>query len=219
MKLVGAGYQGKRDFSFRADGIIGSTSAPQLVLPEQPSRSFLLFVNNSAAAMWLEFGSARAHCALSSGTVSSVTVDNAGFNFTRAPTVQFLGGGILPQQGQYPPNSSYVGAPGPSFPAPSHPAQAHCVMTGSPGALTVSSIVVDDPGEGYVIAPYVFISNDVLDPNGCADPSAGSGSGIKLAAAGTVGNGLYLSDTAVPTDAIAVFCSSLSSLFFCEWMP
>jgi hypothetical protein len=218
MRLVGAGWQGKNDTLYRADGTIASATVPQLVLPNHANRSFLIFQNNSAHVMWLEFGSARATCTISGGKVNAVSVTNAGFNFSRAPLVTFYGGGILPQQGQYPQNSSYIGAPGPDFPSPTHPAQAHCVMTGSAGALSVSSIVIDDPGNGYVIAPMVFIQNDVLDPNGCADPSVSSGSGLQIEAFGTIGNALYLSGTAVPTDSMAVFCGTTTSAFFCGWM-
>lgn len=215
MRIVGSSYQGHRDFGYYADGVIGSTSAAQLILPEQPSRSSLFLQNTSSHVLWVGFGSARATATLTGAIVTAVAVTNAGFGFSRAPIVTFFGGGIFPQQGQYPANTSYIGAGGPSFPAPNHPAQAHCVMTGSAPNMTVASITVDDGGNGYVIAPYVLISNDILDPNGCFDPSASSGSGFQLAA----GQSIYENESVVVTDAISAFCATLSATFACRYTP
>lgn len=219
MHLLGSRSQSFRDFGYYADGTTSAgTTVATLVLPEMPSRSMLYFVNNSAHAMWLGFGSARATCTISSGQVATVSVTNQGFGFSKPPHVTFYGGGIPPQQGQYAPISNYVGAPGPNFPAPNHPAQAHCVMAGSVPNQTVSSIVIDDPGNGYVSAPMVFLHNDVLDPNGCFDPSI-TPSGIQLAPFGSFGCSLYFSHTAVPTDQIAVFCATASQTYSCLWQP
>src|SRR5215472_8286669 len=120
MKLVGVGDQHKRDFSFFADGVILSTSAPQLILPEHTSRSALWLQNSSSATMWFGIGSARATCTIAGGAINAVTVVNGGFGFTRPPIVQFLGGGITPGGGNFTPNTSYVGAGGPGFPSPQH---------------------------------------------------------------------------------------------------
>lgn len=209
MKQVGVGDQHKRDFSFYADNSITSGSLPQLVLPENSSRSSLFFQNTSTAIMWYGFGSARAHATLTSGVVSSVTVDNQGFGFTRAPLVQFLGGGILPQQGLIPANSSYVGSGGPGFPSPSHVAKGRAVLT----AGKVTSVIVDDAGSGYIVAPYVFIYNDPLDPIGCFDPSANSGAGFQL----YPGQSLYEAHSVMTTDPLAVFCATSTSTFACRW--
>lgn len=204
MRLPGTrGQIGTRDLTFRADGSLESGSVPQLVLPEQWQRSYFQFWNNSTASMWLEFGSARATCSLSSGTVASATVSNGGFGFTRPPQVQFLGGGA----GQ---NSSRIGTKDPYGPAPQHPAQAHCVLT----ADVVTSIVIDDPGSGYLVAPYVRITNDPLDFTGCADPSVGGGSGLLL----YPGTGVEDNNLTVPTDQVAVFCATVSSAFFCRYL-
>lgn len=214
MKLVGANEQHVRHPTFWADGVIASATLPQLVLPESSARSSLFFMNTSGAIMWYGFGSARATCTISAGKVATVTVTNAGFGFTRAPKVQFLGGGILPQAGVIPANSSYVGGAGPGFPSPSDRASGRAVLTGS----AVSSIVVDNAGSGYVTAPMVFISNDILDPNGAFDPSAlqnaAAGSGFQL----YPGQSIYESHTSVTTDPLAVFCATLNSTFACRYM-
>lgn len=214
MKLTNAGEQHVRHFSYYADGLIASATLPQLVLPENSARSSLFFMNTSSAIMWYGFGSARATCTLTNGAVTSVTVTNAGFNFTRAPKVQFLGGGTLNQQGIIPANTSYVGAAGPGFPLPSGRATGRAVLTGS----KVTSIAIDNAGSGYVVPPMVFIYNDVLDPNGCFDPSAlqnaAAGSGFQL----YPGQSIYESHTAVTTDPLAVFCATLNSTFALRYM-
>lgn len=204
MRLPGVrGQIGTRDLSFRADGTIASATLPQLVLPEAWQRSFFQFQNLSTHTMFLEFGSARAHCALTSGAVTSITVDNGGFGFTIPPTVQFLGGG----NGG---NTAVIGTGDPFGPAPNHPAQAHAVLT----AGAVSSIVIDDPGIGYQAVPYVRLVNSNLDFIGCADPSIGGGSGMSVAAGVLITD----KDLTVPTDQVAVFCGTISSAFFCRYM-
>src|ERR1700690_1260785 len=112
MRMPGIrGQIGTRDLTFRADGTIASASVPQLVMPESWERSFWQFQNISTAIMYLEFGSARAHCALTTGAVTSITVDNGGFGFTVPPRVHFLGGG----NGG---NSAVLGTGDPFSPAP-----------------------------------------------------------------------------------------------------
>lgn len=210
MKQVGTGDQHLRHFTFSADSTTASGSDPQLVIPEHTSRSSLFFQNTSDAIMWCGFGSARATCTIASGGVNAVTVTNGGFNFTRAPLVQFLGGGILPGAGaQIPANTSYVGAGGPGYPSPSRPAIAHAVLTGD----NVTSIVIDDAGAGYITPPMVFLSNDPLDPNGCFDPSVGGGAGFQLYPSLSI----TLNGTVATTDPLAVFCASSSKSFSCWW--
>lgn len=207
MKLVGSAEQQVYHYGYRADGSITSATAPQLVLPNALARSQLFFQNKSASAtMHLEFGAARATCAISGGSVTSggFTITNPGFNFTRPPLISFLGGG------QPNGNTSYVGAAGPQFAAPSRPARARCVLTSG----VVTSIVLDDPGAGYVIAPMVFIYNDPLDPNGCADPSNGGGDGLSLGP----GQSVYEAGSGVTTDPVAVFCGTAGEKFFCRYM-
>ena len=91
--------------------------------------------------MWYTFGSARAYATLTNGVVTSVTVVNAGFGFTYAPLIEFLGGGNKLR------NSTNLGLGQPGGQdAPSNTAQAHCVMTGSAPNMSVASIVVDNGG-------------------------------------------------------------------------
>lgn len=204
MKLVGVGEQSVKHYTFRADGTAGTT--PTLILPESTPRSYLVIQNISDTAMYIEVGSARAHATITNGVVTSVTVDNAGFNFTAPPTIEFLGGGN-------PGNSSFLGLGTPSqITAPSQAAQAHCVMSAaSPGAGNkVASITVDYGGSGYVIAPYVWIRNSDNDPYGVADPSVGGGSGLYLASA----QGIEFGPHVVTTESIAVYCTG-SKKFTC----
>jgi hypothetical protein len=203
MKLVGAGQQQKRDNLYDASGTIALANTPQLVLPQRQSTSFLLLQSiTTGSTLTFEFGSARATCTIVNGQVATVTVTNAGFNFTKAPNVKFLGGGNAG-------NSAFLGGNQPGYPAPSHPAVAHAVLT----AGAVSSIVIDDPGAGYVIAPFVMITNDDLDPYGCAVPALNDGLELSGVAAPIIFNG-----TCCPTDAISVFGANANSVFVCKWM-
>ena len=142
------------------------------------SRSSLILQNLSAAnSMFIEIGGARATATLSGGTVASCAVTNAGFGYTLPPLVRFLGGGPVggkPGTPNY--NSSYLGLDQPNGPAPSQIAKAHAVLT----AGAVSSIVVDDPGANYVIAPYVQLISSDLDPYGCALPAISGPVGMEL---------------------------------------
>jgi hypothetical protein len=81
--------------------------------------------------------------------------------------------------------------------------------------MSVASITIDYGGSGYLVAPYVSILNADADPNGCADPSAGGGSGILLAANG----GTYdRNGTVCTTDAMALFCATgIGAKFTCKW--
>jgi hypothetical protein len=168
--------------------------------------------------MYVEFGSARATATLTAGVVTSCSVTNAGFGFTLAPDIEFFGGGAGG-------NSTFVGVGLFGFPSPGsrtvgptailnqyRPAKAHCVLT----AGIVSSIVVDDGGNGYITAPYVAIRNRELDPKGCADPSVSSGTGIFLGSS----QSLTMNGTFCATDSIAIFGSGTGSqAFTCRWAP
>lgn len=217
MQLVGSRGQQIRDFVYRADGsVTGAASPGTLVLPEAKSRSYLSIQNISTGGMYVEIGSARATATLTSGVVSSCTVTNAGFGFTKPPIVEFYGGG----DGG---NPAFVGATLVGYPVPGQgttstarlqyrPAKARCILT----AGVVSSITVDDGGLGYAIAPMVFIRNSELDPNGCADPSVSSGTGFFLPASG--GN-MFFTGTTCPTDPIAVYGSGAGAQkFTCGYM-
>ncbi len=203
MKYVGTRGQQVRDVEYVADSSIASGGTAQLVLPEAKSRSYLFIQNLSDTDMYFEFGSARATATLTGGAVSSCSVTNAGFGFTYPPKIEFLGGSYC-----VPKNTASVGVGQPGYPAPSRPAQASCVLT--TGA--VSSIQIDDPGAGYIVAPYVLITNSLRDPVGCALPA--SGVGMYLGG----GQSFYRNGTTCPTDAIAVFCAASSKKFLVRWM-
>lgn len=215
MNLVGSSNQQIRSPLF--DATLTLSGSAQLVLAQSLARSCLILQNLGANSMAIEFGSARATATLTNGAVSSIAVTNAGFNFTKPPVVRFLGGGY-PQTstgvGQGGLNTSYLGLNQPNGPAPSHLAEAHCVMSGSPGALTVASITVDDGGSGYACAPYVFITNSDLDPYGCATPALTSAGLILASGTGPLAfNGTFCS-----TNSISVIGTS-SDVLACKWAP
>jgi hypothetical protein len=202
MKHVGISNQSRRDRLYSADGTIATGGTPQLVLAQSQARSFLFLQNISSNALLFEIGSALAHATISSGVVTAITVDNAGFNFTKPPVIELVGGGSAG-------NSSYLGLNQPNGESPSHPAKAHCVLTGD----AVSSIVVDDGGAGYVVAPFCLIYDSDLDPYGAALPSATSG--ILLLAQG---DALVFNATCCPTDPVAVYGSTTGQPYVCRWM-
>ena len=211
----GARGQQNADHLYDASGALASSAVAKLVLPERPSTTWLRIQNLSAAAMWVEFGAARATCAITLGAVSGYTVTNGGFGYTHPPDVFFLGGGYAGNTARLPAGFPGFAAPGQSGdPTGSHPAKAHAVLT----ADVVTSIVTEDAGSGYGIAPFLFMSNSVLDRFGCADPSVSSGSGIKLAATGTVGDTLLFDGNFCPTDAIAIFGAN-SAAYSIKWAP
>ena len=78
--------------------------------------------------------------------------------------------------------------------------------------MSVASITVDYGGANYAIAPYVFLFNDDLDPNGCAVPS--SSSGIILPSGMT--SPIAFNGTVTPTDPIAVL-GTTSDVLTCRW--
>lgn len=218
-KIVGVGEQQVAHYLFDASGTITTGGTAQLVLPQHPSRSVLMFVNNSANTMYLDFGCGYAHCTLTNGAVSSVTVDNAGFNFTQPPRIRFLGGGypqVTLASGQaagY--NSSYVSAGGPNFPAPPNCATAVAVLASSSIAgKKINSITVTNGGSNYAVAPFVQIIPSDLDPNGVVIPASTNATSIKLPA----GASLSWIAGMCPTDALSVVSSSTSDAFTCKYM-
>lgn len=207
--LTGVRGQYFRDRLYDASGTITNGGTPQLVLPMSHSRSSLIIENISDTNMIFEFGSARATATLTSGTVTSCAVTNSGFGFSVAPNVIFYGGAYS-NINQITPTYSVAGLP--EFPSPSSTAKARCVMTGSAPNMSVSSIVIDNPGSRYAYPPYVFLSNNRDDFYGCATPSATSG--ILLLASG----GSYTANgTVCITDQVSVFCSSTGKAFTCKF--
>lgn len=228
MKLWNAGEQRTRHFTYDASGTIGTGGVAQLLLPVHMSRSFLWFVNNSAAAMYVDIGGPRATCTISSNAVtSSFTINNAGFGYTKPPLIYFQGGGapqgvvVAPSTGAYGqstmigPNNGFLGSTlgwDPNWPSPSRPARAHAVLT----ANAVSSIVLDDPGAGYLYAPLMFFINDDLDPVGAALPSTTAGAGsLEVVASG---GSLSFNQTCCPTDQLAVICGTTGAGFTLKYM-
>ena len=200
-RIVGFTEQQNLTPVYRADGSIAAGGTPQLILPRAAPRSSIIIQNTSASStIYLEFGCARATATVSGGKVTNITVTNAGFGFTYAPSVHFLGGGN-------PLNGRDLGLGYPNQDAPSNYATAHCVL--SSGAI--SSIVIDNPGSGYACAPYVQLLNDPNDNYGCAVPSATVG--YKL----TAGSVFRESYNVVTTDSIAVFGATTGDSWFCMY--
>lgn len=213
MYQYGARGQETRDPVFDASGTITTGGTPQLILPERRATTWLTIQNQSTGALWVEFGSARATCAIISGAISSYSITNAGFNFTHPPRVVFYGGGYGGNTARLP-----VGLPG--YPSPGdasdppgyHPAKAHAVLTSG----AVSSIVTENAGSGYGIAPLLFMFNSHIDPFGCADPSVGSGSGFQLPASG---GSITIDSNFMTTDAIAIYGATTGQAFTVKWAP
>lgn len=209
MRAVGSGGQRSPCNLYDASGTISSGGTAQLVLPRAMERTSLILENISDTDMLFEFGAARATASLSSGAVSSVSVANAGFGYSKPPLIIFYGGSYL-NINQSSPTFSIAGLP--DYPTPSNPAQAHCVMSGSAPNQTVGSIVVDNPGSSYEYPPFVFLMNDPSDMFGCAVPSASVG--VLLKANG----GSYTNNSSICiTDQISVFCASSSKAFTCKY--
>jgi hypothetical protein len=153
---------------------------------------------------------------VSGGQVTSFSITNAGQGFTLAPDVELLGGGTGG-------NSTFLGEGAPGFPAPGdpgyawprttdmhsfRPAKVHATLSGG----AVNAIVIEDPGAGYVIAPFVLITDNLLDPYGVAVASAASGIWLPS------GGGNLFMDRAVPTDPISIFGGTTSQAFTCRFM-
>jgi hypothetical protein len=204
MRIPGTASQQRRDVVYDASGTITTGGTAQLVLPVRRSCSYLVLQNNSSGALFFGFGSGRATATITSGAVTSCSVTNAGFGFSRPPILQFMGGfGIAPG----------VGWTVPTWPSPPSTAKAHCVMTGSAPNQTIASITVDSGGAGYVAAPYVWLFNDDLDPNGAFVPS--SGVGVQLL---SNGSSMTWEDTVVTTDQVSVWGATTAQAFTCLWM-
>lgn len=188
MLLPGSRQQLQLDDFLDFSGTIAVGGTPQLLLPQQPRRAYLLFQNTSSANLVLEIGPARATATISGGQVTGISVANAGLGYTVAPLVQVLGGLTT---GDY-------------QSAPSNVASATAAISGG----AVSSITVSNPGAGYLVAPTIFLLNPL--------PSLGGGAAIPAATTGIVvaAGGTFLMDsTAVVTSAVAVFGATLAQSF------
>jgi hypothetical protein len=177
------------DFS----GTITTGGAAQIVLPQQLRRLSLSIWNTSAANMTVGIGPPRPTATLSSSTVGSITVGNAGIGYTVPPVVRLLGGIV---DGDY-------------QTAPSHPATAHATLSGT----GIGSITVDDPGIGYKVAPLIYLENPIVGPfgylgGGCFLPSISAG--IPLPPGGGLNFGGSL---LVPASALAVWGTNTNDAF------
>lgn len=209
--LVGLRGQFYKDPLFDASGTIANVSVAQLIVPLANSRTSLYLQNNSTSPMYFEFGPARASATLTNGAVSAVNVTNAGFGYSLPPTVTFLSGSWGSSGSPIAtPTYSTVGLP--DYASPSNVAQAHCVMSGSAPNMSVGSIVIDNPGAAYAYPPKVILTNNPLDPYGCAAPSTNAG--ITLAAGSPP---LIFNGSLCPTDQISVFCSAANVNFACKY--
>jgi hypothetical protein len=189
------------DFS----GTITTGGVAQNLLPIQKGRSYLLIQNLSTGPLSVEFGPARAVANLSSGTVSSVTITNAGVAYTYPPTVQFLGGIV---------GSIGFAVPGSNNPnnnnAPISPgtlAQATATISG--GAVT--AINISNPGSGYLYPPYIELMHDPRDPYGVAIPSATNG--ILL---GTQYASIIFEATTCPTRQVSIWGATTGQAYCCK---
>ena len=202
------GQRGQRnpDFLYDASGTITAGGTAQLVLPRANTRCFLLLGNPSTANMYFYFGGATATATLTSGVVSSITVNNAGMGYSKAPIVNFLGGASAQTLSPTNPQTGTADAL-----CVNSPASAHCVMTGTAPNMSISSIVIDNPGSNYDFPPYIKITNDPLDFFGVA--AAVANGGIELVA----GGGTLLLDTFVPLDQISVYCATTGAAYTCKY--
>lgn len=209
--LPGIRGQVYTDRLFDASGAIATGGTPQLVLPVARIRSSLIIENISASNLFVEFGGPRATAVLTNGAISAINVTNAGFGYSIAPTVVILGGAMgSAGNPQIAPAYSLSGLP--DWVSPNKSAKAHCVMTGSAGSMSISSIVIDNPGSGYAYPPYILIHNHHNDPFGAAIPSATNG--MQLIASG----GSYTPNGSVcTTDQVSIFGASTGQQFTCKF--
>jgi hypothetical protein len=208
MYLPGSRGQQQIDDYYDYSGTITTGGNAQLLLPQSKSRSFLLVVNTSSLSMNLQFGAGLAPTAvLTSGVVTSVTVNDAGFGYNAAPDVLFLGGGNANDPASY-------GGTAPDWPSPKHPAQGRAIMTTSAlGGLKIASIEINDGGSGYLAPPFVYVRPQRNDPTGVGIPSAAAG--VPLLANG--GN-YYVNGTTCPSTAIAIYGSVTALPYTVKWM-
>jgi hypothetical protein len=221
MKLVGAGGQISRDIFYDASVVLTSALTNYLVLPEHRTRTSLKIQNTSGGGVWVEIGAGTATAAINTGgQVTTITVKNPGFNYTVPPIIEFFGGGSET-------NSTFVGCGSPGYGSPgtpgfgqgvsdtstNKPAQAVATLSGS----AIQSIVITDPGAGYVVAPFVLIRNSPQDPNGCAAAGYGSGSGFYLLSGASNSPILSFDATFCPTSPVSVWSTTSGAQVCCKF--
>lgn len=209
MILLGARGQPAQYDLLTFDGTITSGGTAQTLLPAQKIRSYLMIQNISTAILTVGIGPATATATLSSGKITSVAVNNAGLGYTIAPQVIFLGGLVAGDFG-----TDLASVVSPSF----RPAKA--VATISAGAI--SAITVTDQGQGYLVAPYVYLFNpwneqgSGIGGGGAFIPSATSGITLAGATAPAAGGSLIYENTVVPTSAVNIFGATTAQAFVCK---
>jgi hypothetical protein len=200
------------DFS----GTITAGGTAQTVLPQQLRRLAFYFQNLSIDNMYLGFGPPRPIATLSSGTISGITMPGAagggnGRGWSVTPQVVISGGIIDGDYQQAPGANAFGGAQ-----AVGVPAQAHAVMTGSAPNMSVSSIVVDNPGSGYLVAPLVTLVNNApqLGGGSCLPVSGATPSGIEVVS----GSGYFsmMGSFLVPASQVSVVGAATGDAFICK---
>jgi len=86
------------------------------------------------------------------------------------------------------------------------------MQSSSLGGLEIASIAIDDPGSGYLAAPYVAITADRTDPTGVGIASATEG--ILLSPTFSY----YLDGTTCVTTAISIWGATNGQAFTAKWM-
>lgn len=198
MPVISPGIRGQTHLDDILDfsGTIAVGGTPQLVLPQQPRR-LTLFIASLAAVNTITIGIGPPACTatLTGTTITAITLNNAGIGYAVRPNVRILGGLI---DGDYQLNPARI-------------AQAHAVMAGVAPNQTISSIVIDDPGSGYLVKPLIYLENPL--------PTLGGGATIPSATAGIpllAGSSLSFSGSfVVPTSAVALF-SSGTDAYVCK---
>lgn len=204
----GSRNQQQIDDYYDYSGTIATGGTAQLLLPQRKSCSHLVIANLSSGAMQVQFGIAPATAVLTSGKVTSVTVNDAGFGFLAPPDIFFFGGGTSGDLVTY-------GATMPDWPAPPSVASARAIMTSSAiSGLQISSIEVDSGGSGYLAPPFVYVRAKRIDPTGVGLASATTG--IPLL---PNGGSYYINGTACPTSALSIWGASTSQVYTVKWMP
>jgi hypothetical protein len=160
------------------DGTVTTGGTAQLLLPQQPGRTFLAITNLAAAdTLFVGFGPARATPSLSGGSIASIAVTQGGVGYTVPPQVVIMGGIVA---------GDYVTTPGSSksnITSQSYLGTlATAVATLSSGA--VNAINVSNPGSGYLVAPLIYLQNPW--------PALGGGAYAPTATASTTGTGLAI---------------------------
>src|SRR5262249_42914012 len=183
---------------FDAGGTITTGGTPQIVLPQHPSRNYLLIQNISDTVMTVGIGPPAATATVSGGKVTAIAAVNNGLGYTVAPRVHILGGFIT---GEFNYRSEI---------APQGFTPATAVATISGGALT--GITVNNQGAGYVVAPLVLLQNGEANMGGGATiPSATAGVQLQP------GLALIFESSFCPTSAVAIFCATTGKAFACKY--